>query len=463
MKKILSFVLICMILTGSFAYAADAENVGITMTSTLLPVLSKCEVAKLRCTIESENSGIGVKMKLYLDGNLIDGAGSDYFELYGTNHENFDFLVPETIDETSAHTLRAVLTTSSGKEVATESLFTVSATPPDIKLAYFSTPLAVYEGTDLYYGVKFYTGTDRAYKLTARCYINGVGRPELDKTYLVYDGAEEYLFIPAAYTYWNGISFNVKVMLNPGCTSGVSSAFVSADVGMHSLFAQQYNAVKAQINPVKIPATVTKTTNAYSYSSLTGYRTTLPSGTALEYLNPDNHESMRAAKVKTSGGAVYWVPMANIYVSRTFNVKKDYLSTTEKEIFVNGSGYSSKTPYLIWINKERQILTVFIGSQNNWKYVNSFPVATGKNLTPTPTVVCEYQYKTNWVTPGYTCNPVLALYDGYAIHNQPKNHSGYVIDSTIGAPASAGCIRMLQEHVNWVYSYVPVHSTVVIY
>lgn len=463
MKKIFSVVLICLLLASSFAYASDTTQANVSMTTTLLPVLSKCEIAKLKCTIYSNVPNLGASFKLYLDGNIIDGAGSDYFELYGTNYENFDFLVPENIDTSVSHKLRAVLKTSYGTEIVSDSEFTVSATPPDIKLAYFSTPLAVNEGTDLYYGVKFYTGTDRAYRLTARCYINGVGRPELDKTYLVYDGAEEYVFIPAQYTYWNAVSYNVKIKLNPNCTEGVSSAQTDADVAMHSLFTQQYNAVKAQINPVVIPATVIKTTNAYAYASLTGYKTTLPSGTSLAYLNPDNHESMRAAKVQTQSGAIYWVPMANIYVSREFNVKKDYLSTTEKEIFVNGSGYTSKTSYLVWVNKERQILTVFMGSKNNWKYVNSFPVATGKNLTPTPTVVCEYQYKTNWVTPGYTCNPVLALYDGYAIHNQPKNHSGYVIDSTIGYPASAGCIRMRQQDVNWVYAYVPVHSTVVIY
>ena len=78
-------------------------------------------------------------------------------------------------------------------------------------------------------------------------------------------------------------------------------------------------------------------------------------------------------------------------------------------------------------------------------------------------MVCEYKYKTRWVTPDYTCDPVLALYDGYAIHNQPENHSGYVIDPTIGNPASAGCVRMLKKDVNWVYYYVPVGTTVVLY
>lgn len=218
-----------------------------------------------------------------------------------------------------------------------------------------------------------------------------------------------------------------------------------------------------RVKPVIIPATINYTVKGYSYSSLTGYVTTIDAGTVVEYLNPDGYKSMKSAKIKLPSGTKCWVPMSSVSVSRKDFTIKDILTSEEREAFVNKMGYSSKTQHLIWVNKQRQSLTWFTGSAGNWKVANIFPVATGKNTTPTPTVVCEYVYKTRWVTDEYVCDPVLALFDGYAIHNQPVGHSGYVLDRTIGKPASAGCVRMLIEDAQTLYKNVPVGTTVVLY
>lgn len=218
-----------------------------------------------------------------------------------------------------------------------------------------------------------------------------------------------------------------------------------------------------QINPVIIPATINYTVKGYSYSSLSGYVTTIDAGTVVEYLNPDGYKSMKSAKIKLPSGTKCWVPMSAVSVSRKDFTIKDIITSEEREAFVNKMGYKSKTEHLIWVNKQRQSLTWFKGSQGNWKVANIFPVATGKNTTPTPTTVCEYVYKTRWVTDEYVCDPVLALFDGYAIHNQPVGHNGRVLDTTIGRPASAGCIRMLIEDVQTLYQNIPVGTTVVLY
>lgn len=218
-----------------------------------------------------------------------------------------------------------------------------------------------------------------------------------------------------------------------------------------------------KISRLVIPATVNYTVDAYEYSSLKGYITKVEAGTTVEYMNPDNHDSMKAAKIKLPSGRICWVPMASVSISRKNYTIKDILTNEEREAFVNKNGYKSKTDYLIWVNKQRQTLTLFKGKAGNWKAVYVFPVATGANTTPTPTVVCEYKYKTRWVTDTYICDPVMALYDGYAIHNQPVGHNGYVIDRTIGNPASAGCIRMLLKDVEKLYKVTPVGTTVVLY
>ena len=218
-----------------------------------------------------------------------------------------------------------------------------------------------------------------------------------------------------------------------------------------------------QIKALVIPATINYRVNGYAYSSLKGYITTIEKGTVVEYMNPDNHNSMAKAKIKLPSGTVCWVPMNAVTISKKNYTIKDILTNAEREAFVNKKGYSSKTNSLIWVNKQRQTLTLFTGSRGNWKVAAVFPVATGKNVTPTPTVVCEYVYKTCWVTESYVCDPVMSLYDGYAIHNQPVNHKGYVIDTTIGNPASAGCIRMLAKDAKTLYQKTPVKTTVVLY
>ncbi|MBQ4527168.1 MAG: L,D-transpeptidase [Clostridia bacterium] len=229
------------------------------------------------------------------------------------------------------------------------------------------------------------------------------------------------------------------------------------------VFATENTEVKHEIKAFQVPAIINYTTAGYENASLTGYVTTIEKGTWVEYMNPDSSSSMSKARIKLGTGEICWVPMSAVYVSRYDYTIEDTLTDADREAFVNDGGYTSKTPYLIWVSKERQRLTVFLGSEGNWKAINTFPVATGKNTTPTPTTVCEYTYKTAWYSTGYVCNPVLYLYNGYAIHNQPTSYSGYVLDKTIGHPASAGCIRMLQSDVNWVCYYVPVGTTVILH
>lgn len=218
-----------------------------------------------------------------------------------------------------------------------------------------------------------------------------------------------------------------------------------------------------EIKALQIPAMLYYTTSGYENASLTGYVTTIEKGTWVEYMNPDSSVSMSRARIRLGSGEICWVPMSSLYISDYDYTIEDTLADAQREAFVNRNGYKSKTAYLVWVSKERQRLTVFLGSEGNWKAINTFPVATGKNKTPTPTNVCEYTYSTEWYTPGYICRPVMYLYDGYALHSQPTSYGGYVLDPTIGHPASAGCVRMLQSDINWLHYYVPVGTTIVLH
>lgn len=150
-----------------------------------------------------------------------------------------------------------------------------------------------------------------------------------------------------------------------------------------------------------------------------------------------------------------------------YAVNNDYKSY-EKEIWINAKGYSSKSQYLVWINRAYQHVNVFQGSKGNWKLIKSFLVGTGAASTPTPTGVTTVSYKLagGWTTSTYTVRPVVGFYPGtgYAFHSRlsyPGTDTEY--DFSAGYPVSHGCIRMYKNDIRWIYNNIPIGTTVVIF
>ena len=454
MKKALYLIVTIVFALSSFCCAGYAsENQAVSMETSMAANLVAGEVARVNCRITGGETLVGASMEFFLDGSPVQGMGSAYFVIGKENTEVFDFFVPSNLNPYYQHTLLAVLKCDNGQELYGANIFTYSP-QPDVSMKFYTTPVEVNAGYELYYGIEFSVPDGKTYAANTATYVRGVTVPEACGQIIIYDGFKILISVPQMYNMTDPSDFDF--VYDVSIASGTQNLRLSSK----ELEAQKNAKV---IKPLIIPASVLKTTNGYSNSSLTGYVTTVNAGEVVEYLNPDNHNSMRAAKIKLSSGVVCWVAMSAIYISEENYTIPDELTDYDREAFVNSAGYSSPTDYLIWVNKERQRLTVFMGNQGNWHVVRTFPVATGKNQTPTPTTVCEYKFKTRWETATYICDPVLSLYDGYAIHNQPVSLSGRVTDTTIGNPASAGCIRMLKEDVDWVYLYVPVKTTVVLY
>lgn len=150
-----------------------------------------------------------------------------------------------------------------------------------------------------------------------------------------------------------------------------------------------------------------------------------------------------------------------------YAVQNDY-KPYEKEVWVNAKGYSSRSKYLLWINRAYQHVNVFTGSKGNWKLDRSYLVGTGAMSTPTPTGVTTVTYKlaAGWTTSAYTVRPVVGFYpnSGYAFHSRlcyPGTDKEY--DFSGGYPISHGCIRMNKADVQWIYDTVPIGTTVVIF
>lgn len=154
-------------------------------------------------------------------------------------------------------------------------------------------------------------------------------------------------------------------------------------------------------------------------------------------------------------------------VNPTYRTGNTDYTSEEKTVFVNAKGYSSKTPYLIWVSRSAQKVNIFEGSQNNWTLLHEFACATGAPGSPTPVGVTYVTYKqTNWTTESYTCRPIVRFYPntGYAFHSRLYYPgTDRIKDASMGFPVSHGCVRMMDEGINWIYNNIPSKTTVVIY
>jgi len=144
----------------------------------------------------------------------------------------------------------------------------------------------------------------------------------------------------------------------------------------------------------------------------------------------------------------------------------DY-SQSDKEIFVNEvHNYTSKTEYLLWVNLAMQRTNIFKrDSQGEWELIRECLVATGKYGTPVGVFTTTYK-QTGWFTGSYDCRPVVRFRagTGYAFHSRLYYPgTDRLKDPSIGFPVSAGCVRMLDEDINYIYDYVPDGTTVVVY
>lgn len=146
--------------------------------------------------------------------------------------------------------------------------------------------------------------------------------------------------------------------------------------------------------------------------------------------------------------------------------EKNDLTASDKEIWVNAKGYTSGTPYLIWVNLAYQRANVFLGSEGNWKLIRSCLVGTGASSSATPVGVWKTTYKqTGWYTSSYTVKPIVRFKGGgYAFHSRLYYPGSSTLkDASIGYPVSHGCVRMLDEDIQFLYDYIPDGTTVVIY
>lgn len=169
--------------------------------------------------------------------------------------------------------------------------------------------------------------------------------------------------------------------------------------------------------------------------------------------------------IKDKGGVKYQVPYNSIRIIGEKGVKLSKVNTEDIEDFARLCKIESATDYLLWTDIYRQRTYVLKRNGTQWKLEKSFVCSTGKNHNPTPTGLYEVQYMIPYIgiEKGYRCKYALVFFRDYMYHSILFDKSGKYIKSgqyELGSKASHGCVRLSEKDSAWLYTHIPVNTTV---
>lgn len=130
----------------------------------------------------------------------------------------------------------------------------------------------------------------------------------------------------------------------------------------------------------------------------------------------------------------------------------------QRTMLNKAQGYSSRTGYLILVDRSTHKVGVFKGSQNNWSLKYYWSCVTG--ASGTPTITGSY-YTTGFKRPSLSTDSraiyCTQIWGGYFFH------SILVSESELGKSLSHGCIRLPYTAANWIYNNIYIGTRVIIY
>lgn len=161
-------------------------------------------------------------------------------------------------------------------------------------------------------------------------------------------------------------------------------------------------------------------------------------------------------------GSTYWISSAYVSIPSNPPTYTEKMTKDDIELYINSKNFDSSTPYLIWIDIDRQLLHTFLGKNGDWNLYKTVPCATGNNKTPTIRgifKVTDKGYK-SFIKGDCWVKNYLRFNGAYMIHSNPVNGRGYITDYTMGRRVSNGCVRTNMSDSEWLLYYVPNGTTV---
>ncbi|NLI58480.1 MAG: L,D-transpeptidase family protein [Clostridium sp.] len=205
-------------------------------------------------------------------------------------------------------------------------------------------------------------------------------------------------------------------------------------------------------------AEVIEDTNYYQYQG-SGLIGTFSKGETVEILR-DYSGIWYNVKSEDKTG---WVRGTALKIPEDPKTNTHRMTKEETEFFVNYIGLSSDTSYLVWVDIDRQLTHVFLGTKGKWNLHKTMVCATGKNISPTVRGIYKIQDRGTWFySPrlGGGAKNWVRFSGDYLFHSISMNSNQNIKDDTLGKRVSAGCIRLSIEDSEWFYNYVSYGTTV---
>jgi lipoprotein-anchoring transpeptidase ErfK/SrfK len=129
--------------------------------------------------------------------------------------------------------------------------------------------------------------------------------------------------------------------------------------------------------------------------------------------------------------------------------------------------FSSATNWLILCNRGQRIVQVYTGSRGNWTENRKIVCDVGAPATPTITGQFALGAKMLYFLTGECrCWYASQIYGDYLLHSviyDGQSSPVRVVDGTLGAAVSHGCVRMDIKDAKYIYDNVPSGTKIYIY
>lgn len=161
--------------------------------------------------------------------------------------------------------------------------------------------------------------------------------------------------------------------------------------------------------------------------------------------------------------ALYKIPTKeSVYKPATQSMLTANEVSTEAayESTINSTQSISNTNNFILVNLSEQRVYIFYGTNHNWKLINTFSCASGRPETPTIQGHFLVGVKGLYFKSGETvyCKYFTQISGNYLFHSILFDKNGNVLDSSLGAVASHGCIRLALQNAKYIFDNIPIGS-----
>ena len=195
-------------------------------------------------------------------------------------------------------------------------------------------------------------------------------------------------------------------------------------------------------------------------------------GKYLYYFKPKSGK-MQVGWLKLKGKKYYYDKKGHkLFGEQKIDGKMYYLDQKTGVKIPKGSYYlyepiwnkTSRSKYLIYVDKKSKKLSVFKGKARHWDLVKRVSCAIGKRSTPTPSGTYHVTSKVGHFGHGYTVWHATGFIGTLYLIHSVLCYSGTkrVKDGRLGAAISHGCVRLRISDAKWIYEHVPHGSKVYI-